>query len=191
MLPAQVRGALSTILERLQGSSIAWRLGGSMALALQGLEILPRDIDLFLPTGDAARLMAETLGEFVESPPHWRVSEPFASYYGHCRIEGVEIDLIGELAIETPQGNVNLGADSLLWQRESFLPFQGWKVPSIPLEIQLVTYYLMPKREGRVNQITSLLKDRVDLELLNEFLAQQGITPPLQARIQSLLRKER
>lgn len=162
-----------------------------MALALQGLEISPRDVDLLLPSGDAARLLAETLGEFVESPPHWRAREPFASYYGYCRIEGVEIDLIGALVIETPQGSVQLGADSLLWRREFFLPFQGWKVPSISLEIQLVTYYLMPKREERVNQITSLLKDRVDLELLDEFLIEQAITPPVAAEIRSLWRKER
>ena len=191
MLPTQVRRALSTILERLRDSSIEWKLGGSVALALQGLEISPRDVDLLLPSGDAARLMAETLGDFVESLPHWRASVPFASYYGHCRIEGVEIDLIGELVIETPLGSVELGADSLLWRRESSLPFQGWKVPSIPLEIQLVTYYLMPEREERVNQITSLLKGRADLELLDEFLAEQAITPPATAGIQSLLRKER
>ncbi len=191
MLPTQVRRALSTLLERLQDSSIEWRLGGSVALALQGLEISPRDVDLFLPSGDAACLMGETLGEFVESPPHWRTSGPFASYYGHCRIEGVEIDLIGELVIETPQGSVRLGADSLLWRWESSLPFQGWKVPSIPLEIQLVTYYLMPKREERVNQITSLLKDRVDLELLDEFLVEQAIAPPVTVEIQSLLGKEK
>jgi hypothetical protein len=49
----------------------------------------------------------------------------------------------------------------------------------------------MPKREERVNQITSLLKDRVDLELLDEFLAEQAITPPVTAGIRSLLRKER
>jgi len=191
MLPAQVGRALSTLLKRLWGSSIKWRLGGSVALALEGLEISPRDVDLFLPSGDAARLMAETLGEFMESPPHWRRSEPFASYYGHCRIEGVEIDLIGELVIETPQGSVELGADSLLWQRKSSLPLQGWKVPCIPLEIQLVIYYLMPEREERVNQITSLLKCRVDLELLDEFLAQQAVTPTVTARIRSLLQKEK
>jgi len=62
-------------------------------------------------------------------------------------------------------------------------------VPSIPLEIQLVTYYLMPEREERVNQITSLLKDS-DFELLDEFLAEQAITPPVTAGIRSLLRKE-
>lgn len=159
-------------------------------MAPQGLEISPHDVDLFLPSGDAAHLMAEILGEFVESPPHRRASEPFASYYGHCRIEGVEIDLIGELVIETPQGSLQLGSDSLLWQRDSSLPFQGWLVPSIPLEIQLGTYYLMPKREERVNQIVSLLKDRVDLALLAEFLVEQAITPPVKTRIQSLLRKE-
>jgi len=54
-----------------------------------------------------------------------------------------------------------------------------------------VTYYLVPEREERVNQITSLLNDRVDLELLDEFLVEQAITPPVKARIQSLLRKER
>jgi hypothetical protein len=190
MLPTRVRRALSTILERLQGSSMEWRVGGSVALALQGLEISPRDIDLFLPSGDSARLMAETLGEFLESPPHRRASEPFTSYYSHCRIEGVEIDLIGELVIETHRGSVELGADSSLWRRESSLPFQGWKVPSIPPEIQLVTYYLMPKREDRVNQITSLLRDRVDLELLDEFLAEQAITLTVTAGIRRLLWKE-
>jgi hypothetical protein len=190
MLPTPVRRALSTILERLHGSSLEWRIRRSVALAPQGLEISPHDVDLFLPSGDAAHLMAEILGEFVESPPHRRASEPFASYYGHCRIEGVEIDLIGELVIETPQGSLQLGSDSLLWQRDSSLPFQGWLVPSIPLEIQLGTYYLMPKREERVNQIVSLLKDRVDLALLAEFLVEQAITPPVKTRIQSLLRKE-
>jgi len=62
MLPTQVRRALSTLPESLQGSSIEWRLGGSIALALQGLEISPCDIDLLLPSGDTARFMAETLG---------------------------------------------------------------------------------------------------------------------------------
>jgi len=117
MLPAQVRRALSTLLERLQDSSIEWRVWGSVTLALQGLEIAPSRVDLLLPGGDAACLMAETLGEFVESPPRRRASEPFANYYGHCRIEGVKIDLIGELVLETPQGSVELGADSLLWRR--------------------------------------------------------------------------
>lgn len=159
-------------------------------MVLEGLEILPRDVDLLLPSGDATRLMAETLGEFVESPPHRRTSEPFTSYRGHCRIEGVDIDLIGELVIEASQGRVELGADSLLWRRDSSLPFQGWKVPTTPLEIQLVTYYLMPEREERVKQIASLLKGGGDLELLDEFLAEQAITPPVRARILNLLRKE-
>lgn len=103
----------------------------------------------------------------------------------------MEIDLIGELVIETPQGSLQLGSDSLLWQRDSSLPFQGWLVPCVPLEIQLVAYYLMPRRAKRVNQIISLLKDRIDFELLDEFLAEQAITPSVKARIKSLLRKER
>ena len=54
-----------------------------------------------------------------------------------------------------------------------------------------MTYYLMPKREERVNQITSLLKNRVDLELLDELLVEQAITPPVAAEIRRLLRKEK
>ena len=84
-----------------------------------------------------------------------------------------------------------MGADSLLWQWKSSLPFQGWELPSVPLEIQLVIYYLMPNREERVNQITSLLTEQVDLKLLDEFLAEQTIAPPVTAGIRNLLRKEK
>jgi hypothetical protein len=61
--PVQWDRALEGFLDRVQGSGIGWWLYGSGALAVRGIDIEPRDLDLAVDDAHAAALLNDLLVE--------------------------------------------------------------------------------------------------------------------------------
>jgi hypothetical protein len=77
-----------------ESESIEWRLAGSVALALRGIEIVPRDVDLVLDNASAQRagqLLLEYLIEPVMPTPGW-IANWFGRAFMHARVEWVGVD---------------------------------------------------------------------------------------------------
>jgi hypothetical protein len=92
--PVPWEKALAGFIQIIAGESIGWRLAGSIGLALRGIDIVPRDIDLVVDNAAAQRLgglFLEYLVEPVVATPGW-IANWFGRAFLHARVEWVGVD---------------------------------------------------------------------------------------------------
>ena len=85
------QAALETVCRRLESNGVDWWLCGSAALAVRGIGVMPRDLDLVAAGGDAVRmgeLLADGLIEPV-CPAAWPISKWWGRAFLHARVEWV------------------------------------------------------------------------------------------------------
>ena len=99
LLTARVRPApwadtLAAYLEVIQKENLRWRMAGSVALAVRGIDVAPRDIDLALDNDGAVRLgelLQDCLVEPVIRTPGW-IANWFGRAFLHARLEWIGVD---------------------------------------------------------------------------------------------------
>jgi hypothetical protein len=79
--PAPWDDALHETARRLDGAGVDWWLTGSAALAVRGLPVSPRDLDLVVSEADAARTATAFEDALIE--PAIAVEEWFCRWWGH------------------------------------------------------------------------------------------------------------
>jgi hypothetical protein len=83
--------ALLGFLERISGENVDWWLAGSAALAIRGIDLVPRDLDIITNRHGAQQLgraMSEWLVEPVQESHGW-IARWFGRAFAHARIEWV------------------------------------------------------------------------------------------------------
>lgn len=97
-----INTALSFLHDQLSPSGINWLVIGTCSLYLQGYPVIPNDIDLLATPADAK----EIAGILI----HWLVdaghnpSNKFRSNFSGYLINGVHVELMGGLEVNTPLG---------------------------------------------------------------------------------------
>lgn len=93
--PVPWEQALHAFIERTRraglGADTDWWLGGSAALAVRGIGVTPRDLDVIVGEQDAHRVgeaLADALVQPVEDAGDW-ICRWFGRAYLHCRIEWI------------------------------------------------------------------------------------------------------
>ena len=92
--PAPWDKALDAFLEVIRGEDIRWRLAGSVALAVRGIDVAPRDLDLVVDNAGAQKLGALLLDCLVEPvlrTPGW-IANWFGRAFLHARVEWIGVD---------------------------------------------------------------------------------------------------
>lgn len=142
-LPAAHIRALEDILRRIPAYEVLWVLTGSAGLRLLGVDIPVNDLDL---QGDAESvyIIEKRLAEFVHTPVHTWESERTRSLDGKAEMEGVEVELIGDIAKRGADGEWEPATDL---SRRIFIEWRGMKVPVLPLEIEAEAYAAMGRLE--------------------------------------------
>lgn len=142
-LPAGHVQALEVILGRISAEEVLWVLTGSAGLRLQGVDLLVNDLDL---QGDAESvyIIEQRLTEFVHTPVHTWESERTRSLDGKAEMEGVEVELIGDIAKRGADGEWEPATDL---SRRIFIEWHGMNVPVLPLEIEAEAYAAMGRVE--------------------------------------------
>src|SRR6059058_4203418 len=82
--------ALLSFLERASGNNVDWWLAGSGALAVQGIDLVPRDLDVITDSSGAQQLgraMSDWLVEPVQESHDW-IARWFGRAFAHARREG-------------------------------------------------------------------------------------------------------
>jgi hypothetical protein len=113
--------ALDAVALRLRAARTSWFLAGSAALAVRGIDIVPRDLDLVV--ADAARA-AEALADVqiepvsVNRPGSW-IARWFGRGFLHARVEWIagvdpEIDVYGSPNEYGPRATARL--ETVRWQ---------------------------------------------------------------------------
>jgi len=142
-LPATHVRVLEVILGRIPAEEVLWVLTGSAGLRLQGVDIPVNDLDL---QGDAESvyIIEQRLAEFVHTPVHTWESERTRSLDGRAEMEGVEVELIGDIAKRGADGEWDPPMDL---SRRIFIEWHGMNVPVLPLEIEAEAYAAMGRVE--------------------------------------------
>jgi len=118
---------------------------GSTSLFLQGYPVKPNDIDILCPTAEAQQI--EHLLKAYRLQPDANISrDKFRSLFSNYIIDGIRVEVMGDLEIKTPSGWVKIleeiGQAEFVWV--DGIPF---KVPS-PVN-QLTIYNLFDREKDK------------------------------------------
>lgn len=176
--------ALQKIADAFNGSGIVWALGGSCALALMGLPVQPRDIDLLVNEKEALQAdnLLCALGQKLPPNPHVKYA---TKMFGEYRIENADVDLMGGFAIRTDRVTIEYGVNpkELIWTGEG-----GNALPLCPPEDWLMLYALMERSEKEEMLFNWLRqKQKINKSILKRW-QQKNLPPKVADLIQNLLK---
>jgi len=106
VIETRILDALEMIGAVLEDEPLLWAITGSLGMALQGLPVSVRDIDLQTDQAGAYAMEA-ALSEFVVQPVALRESESIRSHFGKLEIEGVEVEIMGDIQHRQPDRGWN------------------------------------------------------------------------------------
>jgi predicted nucleotidyltransferase len=155
MIEQRYMEVLRIICQSLVGQNIRWVLIGSTGLALQGVEIEPKDIDI-LTDKKGAFAIQELLQEYQVNPVKFSRSELFESYFGECKINDVKIEIMGDLKENIDNEWISVSG---ILASPKILEIEGIHIPVSPLEQQLRAYERLGREKDfiRMQKIKKLL----------------------------------
>ncbi len=98
-----ILGALERPRQPPGGGAPRWAVSGSAALALHGLPVTCRDLDILTSAYDAERVAASVPGLELE-PLALRVRAGLRARIARFRVAGVEVEILGDVEDELPGG---------------------------------------------------------------------------------------
>ncbi len=148
---------LKMIHEKLTPHRIEWVVIGSVSLALQGVDIEPKDIDILTNKEDALKTNI-LLKNFVTSPVKLMRSERFESYRGTFQVNGIDIDIIGDFRVLIDNSWLSL-SERLLTRK--FIEVENITLSVSPLRDQLTMYNILQRKTDirKIQTIEEKLRD--------------------------------
>jgi hypothetical protein len=142
-LPDTHLRSLSLLLQWLPPAKYTWALTGSAGLRLQGVDVPIHDLDIQTDENNL-RLIEVRLADFIKTPVHLWESTGMRSLDGKAVIEGVEIELLANIAHRNPDGSWSSYTDlsRLIWVETC-----GLHIPVFPLQDELAAYEAMGRTE--------------------------------------------
>jgi hypothetical protein len=98
MIPNRILRALVILAEQLESSKISWAVTGSTSLALQGVDLVPNDIDILTDEAGAYAISRLFSGHVLISVSFKR-SPKYESHFGRLEIDGVSVEIMGDLRV--------------------------------------------------------------------------------------------
>lgn len=144
-LPEQHTNVLSFLVERIPPTEYLWALTGSAGLRLQGVDLPVHDLDL-QTDGKTIFHLEKQLTEFMKMPVHSWKSEHTLSYHGQAKINGLQVEFLGDMRHRRPDGTWEPPLDI-----ESVLVWIQWRhlqIPVLSLDHEALAYEKM----GRVQK---------------------------------------
>jgi hypothetical protein len=127
---------LQILCARVSNQDITWVLVGSTSLALQGVDVTPRDIDILTDEAGAYKIN-ELLKDCEVKPVAYRPSDTVRSYWGEFRVNDVKVEVMGDYQ-ERVRGKWQ-GLSSRL-ATPVIIQLGGMQLPVSSLEAQLRSY---------------------------------------------------
>lgn len=143
---------LKTLHRLIEPITKQWMIIGTSSLYLQGFQVIPDDVDILCTASDAG-LIEEALSIYKIALNEDISSNKFRSAFSRYNINGIDVELMGELEVNTLEGWIKL--NDVLGQRDEVL-FDG-KYFRVPNKVDQIKIYNLFGRE----------KDQLALHLLN------------------------
>jgi hypothetical protein len=140
---------LSRLYHELQGSNVNWVVTGSLSFALQGLPLTPHDIDIQTDKAGAYEI-ERRFASSVTRKVMFSSTERIRSHFGALQIDGITVELMGDLQKRLPDGRWEDPVD--LDRHRRFVAFEEMDVPVLSLEYEAQAY----RKLGRVERAQML-----------------------------------
>lgn len=144
MIAENIYSALKVLTDRLSDSGIDWVLVGSTSLAMQGMDFNPGDIDV-LTDKDGAFAINNLLKDFITEGVSLKENGKFESYIGSFKINGVQVEVMGDLQIKDPEENPWVEADD--FPKKTLVQYKDLRIPCFDLEHEYLAYSRMGRKE--------------------------------------------
>jgi len=145
---------LRKIYSRLQDKQLKWTVTGSLGMALQGMELSVHDIDIQTDRQGAYEIEKLFVADVV-APVHLRRSERICSHFGALEIDGVRVEIMGDLQKRL---------DDQTWEEpvkverfRRWVEIDGMRIPVLSLEYEYQAYLGL----GRIEK-AQMLRDWLD-----------------------------
>ncbi|MCX8088011.1 MAG: nucleotidyltransferase domain-containing protein [Meiothermus ruber] len=155
LLPERIVQVLRVICPILNDARVEWATSGSLALALHGLPVVPKDVVLKTDRVGVEQT-ARLLVEYLSHPPGLHLGvRLIRAYMVQLKIQGLEVEVMGNLEFQSPDGRWNPAPD--FRQKRTTIDYLGLRIPVVSLEF-LLALYTQLQRPGRV----ALIKARLE-----------------------------
>ncbi|MER7332773.1 MULTISPECIES: hypothetical protein [unclassified Micromonospora] len=183
---AELRKILSKVLDHIDpgANGIGYRLVGTSAALLQGVELQASDVDILVARRDDVDTIAAALSRFpCLDPPVWL---PHAGqYFAHYEVDQIDVGV----------STVERQADTDVLECVGTGPWQHYRpvqcgrhvVPAVRLELRLVSELYRDRPDRYMPLIDHLRMHGADLQLVQKAMTERAVQPALQARVRGLL----
>lgn len=179
---SQLTRTLVQILDRVQPilTQVEYRLIGSGAALLYGVELPATDIDILVKERRAVDLFAQALAPFrCITPPIYLEGQ--RQYRAEFLVDGIKVDIL-TVEIETQSDAIETYGPGP-WLHYEYLPCEGYMIPTVRLELRLITE-LGRGREDRYCPILEFLRCYgCDAELVCRAMEALGMDDTLQRNV--------
>ncbi|MET3698781.1 hypothetical protein SAMN05877753_11016 [Bacillus oleivorans] len=175
------------------GTKIDWILVGSAGSVLQGCDMEPGDIDIYVKEQEGAAKFAELLREFSltetsenreshtwlssKDEPVFHQTFPSGFSWSKARwvIDGVDVEVVHiSNSAGIPDSTTGEGiweGGKYIWALSKNVEFGNFTIPVVPLEIQLESNFRRNRQDRAEAIITALKRDGFDEQLLRKALS--------------------
>lgn len=150
---------LKIITQKLKNQKIKWVLIGSTSLALQGVKVKQKDIDILTNKKDVFKIN-KLLKHYEIHPVKFGSFEIFESYFGEFKIENIKVEVIADLKVKLGNKWTSKRLPS-----QKTLEIDGMKITVLPLSEELKAY----ERLGRKKDFTKIKKIKLALKKESEL----------------------
>ncbi len=147
--------ALCVILQAARTDpAVVWALTGSTSFALQGMDVIARDIDIMTDEQGAYELEHRLLRYSVR-PVRYSEAEKIRSHFGLLNICGIDVEIMGAIQKKLPGGDWEpvFSLEPIM----EFIEYRSMRLPVIALSHEAKAYRLLGRTE-RADLIEKHLK---------------------------------
>ncbi|MEU4782428.1 hypothetical protein [Micromonospora sp. NPDC023633] len=184
---AELRKILSTVLDQIDpdATGLDYRLVGTSAALLQGVELPAGDIDILVARRTDVDSIAAALSRFpCLHPPVWLPDA--RQYFAHHQVEQIDV---GASTVERPADTDALECTGTgPWQHYVQVQCGKYVVPAVRLELRLGSELYRDRPDRYMPLIDHMRVHGADLHLVRKVVAERGVQPAMQARVLDLLR---
>jgi hypothetical protein len=173
MLPETHLLVLETLLSRLSSEEITWALTGGASFALRGIDFDVNDIDLQTDKLGAYQI-EQCFSNLIFQPVTFSSSESIRSHFGVLLIDGVRVEIMGDLQKRLPNREWEPPVD--VQSLREFLDVGNLRVPVLPLTHEYHAYRLMG-REEKASVLERALRRQVEEVDVDQFQQRQTYPP--------------
>jgi hypothetical protein len=181
-----IRRAIEATAQRSPLSSNDFRLGGTAASLLHGVDLPVGDVDFLVGERHHVDLLASALQGFpILVPPHWLAYSNGGQYWARFDVEGVQVEFSTVEFATDSDALECIGSGP--WVHYLTLPCRSVELPVVALELRLVSEVFRDRAERYRPIVEHLRSKPCDLALIRRGLTARRISETRQAQVLAML----